>query len=137
VTQETTPFRVKATFARSGYSSKMTVAGFSDASEATNGAHASGRGSKPSVTLVPQASNSVVWAAGRVVGERYDPRPASGTKIVHDVGISDPRVGYWVQKASDPTTAGEAVKISDKVSTSKRWGLTAVEIRGAGAPALK
>jgi hypothetical protein len=125
------PFRVKASFARSGYSSKITVAGFVDASTAGGAtAHASGRRSAPSVTLTPQATNSVVWAAGRAVGERYDPRPGTGTRIVHDVGISDPRVGYWVQKASARTVAGKPVTISDNNTTSKPWGLTAVEIRG-------
>ncbi|MGI3782665.1 MAG: Ig-like domain-containing protein [Janthinobacterium lividum] len=125
-------FRVKARFARPGYSAKLTVAGFSDATTASAAhAHASGEHSAPSVTLVPQATNSVVWATGRVIGDRYDPRPGSGTRIVHDVGISGPRVGYWVQKASARTVAGQPVIIDDDVATRYRWGLTAVEIHGA------
>ena len=131
-TQATPAFHVKAGFARSGYSSKITVAGFTDATEAGAAtAHASGKSSAPSVTLTPQATNSVVWAAGRVIGERYDPRPGAGTRIVHDVGISHPRVGYWVQKASARTVAGQPVTIADNIATPYRWGLTAVEIHGA------
>lgn len=131
--REATPaFRVKAAFGRSGYSSKITVAGFTDASGAgAVTAHASGKGSAPTVTLVPESSNSVVWAAGRVIGDRYDPRPASGTRIVHDVGISHPRVGYWVQKSSARTIADEPVTISDNLATRYPWGMTAVEIHGA------
>ena len=128
----TANFRVKASFGRSGYSSKITVAGFTDATTASGAtAHASGKRSAPTVTLVPQATNSVVWAAGRVIGDRYDPRPATGTRIVHDVGISHPRVGYWVQKASARTVADQPVSISDNIATPYPWGLTAVEIHGA------
>ena len=127
-------FKVKASFARTGYSSKITVAGFTHASPVTGAtATASAKRSAPSVTLTPRATGSLVWAAGRVVGERYDPRPGQGTRIVHDVGISHPRVGYWVQKASTPTTAGQPVTIFDNIATSNPWGMTAVEIRGAAS----
>lgn len=127
-----TTFTVTAKFARAGYSSKITVAGFTDSSTVVaTGAAASGKRSAPTVSITPRADRSLIWAAGRVVGDRYDPRPGPGTRIVHDVGISGPRVGYWVQKASAPTTAGQPVTIADNVSTRYPWGLVAVEIRAA------
>ena len=122
--------RVEATLAAKGYSVTMTVAGFSGARPTVGAAaHRSGTASAPQVSLTPQASGSVVWAVGRVIGSRYNPKPVPGQKVVHDEIFKSPSTGYWVQRTTRTTTAGTPVTVSDK-ATAKTWGYAAVEIRG-------
>ena len=122
--------RVTASLAKKGYSVTMTVAGFSGA-RPTAGATAqqSGTGSAPQVGLTPQASGSVVWGVGRVIGSRYNPATLSGQKVVHDETFKSPSTGYWVQRTTGTTVSGTPVTVGAK-ATAKAWGFTAVEIRG-------
>lgn len=122
--------QISAYVATPGYSVTMTVVGFSGARPAVGAAsHRFGAQSAPHVSLVPQASGSVVWAAGRVIGSSYGPVPASGQKIVHDQTFKSPKTGYWTQSITKATTSGTKVTVSDK-ATAETWGYTAVEIRG-------
>ena len=82
------------------------------------------------MTLTPQASGSLVWGAGRVLGSRYNPSPASGQKVVHDETFKSPSVGYWTQRTTGATTSGQQVSVSDK-ATADTWGYAAVGIRAA------
>ena len=121
---------MEATLAAKGYSVTMTVAGFSGARPTVGAAgRASGTASAPQLSLTPQASGSVVWAVGRVVGSRHDPKPVSGQKVVHDETFKSPSTGYWVQRTTRAIEAGTPVTVSD-TATAKSWGYAAVEIRG-------
>ena len=122
--------RVTATLAAPARSTTLTVAGFSRARPTAGSAgHLSGTASAPRVPLVPQASGSVVWAAGRATGSRYAPKPVSGQKVVHAQKFRSPSAGSWTQRVSAPTVARTEVTVSDK-NTAKAWGYAAVEIRG-------
>jgi hypothetical protein len=81
------------------------------------------------VSLTPQASGSVVWGVGRVVGSRYDPDPVFGQKIVHDQTFRTPAAGHWIQRVSARSTAGAEVTVGER-ATAETWGYAAVEIRG-------
>ncbi|GAB2591226.1 Ig-like domain-containing protein [Microlunatus antarcticus] len=128
--QKLSNVRVTASLAQKGHTVTMTVAGFSGARSTVGAsAHQAGLGSAPQVTLTPQASGSVVWGVGRVIGSRYDPKPVSGQKVVHDETFKSPSTGYWVQRTTGTTRAGTPVTVADK-ATAKAWGYSAVEIRG-------
>ncbi len=122
--------RVAAHLTAPGYTVTMTVAGFSGARPRVGAAaHQSGAQSAPRVTLTPQASGSAVWAVGRVIGSRYDPRPVLGQSIVHDKTFTSPKAGYWTQRIAEPSTVGTDLTVGDR-AIGRTWGYTAVEIRG-------
>ena len=125
--------RVSATLSAPAHSMTLTVAGFSRARPTVGAtAHRSGTQSVPRVALVPQASGSVVWAAGRATGSRYAPKPVSGQKVVHAQKFRSPSTGSWTQRVTASTVAGTEVAVSDK-ATAPTWGYAAVEIRGTCA----
>ena len=124
------PTRVTATLAKPGYTASMTVAGFSGALPLVGAsAQQSGTASQPKVTLTPQASQSIIWAAGRVVGARYYPAVTVGQKIVHSQAVTTPGAGYWTQRVDEQTSKGQPVTVGTKAATLKTWGYAAVEIR--------
>ena len=123
--------RVAVDLAEEGHSVSVTVAGFSRAQTAVgSSAHASGTGSAPEVTLTPRATGSSVWAVGRVVGSRYDPKPVSGQKVVHDRTFRSPKSGHWTQRSRPASEVGTEITVKDKVR-ALGWGYVAVEIPGA------
>ncbi|SEQ39669.1 RCC1 domain-containing protein [Microlunatus flavus] len=122
--------RVSVDLSRPGATVGVTVAGFRGAGPAvTRTGSRSGTGSAPQVTVRPRSSGSVVWAVGRADGSRYDPKPASGQKVVHEKTFRSPRGGLWVQRVKAATTAGTDVTVGDRAAAAS-WGYTAVEIPG-------
>jgi alpha-tubulin suppressor-like RCC1 family protein len=122
--------RVDVDLAAKGHSVTLMVAGFNHARPTVgSSANASGTSSTPQVSLTPQASGSVVWAVGRVVGSRYDAKPVSGQKVVHDTTFRSPRAGYWTQRTTAASKARTDVRVHDS-DEATRWGYAAVEIRG-------
>ena len=91
--------------------------------------------------MTPQASGSVVWAVGRVLGSRYDPKPVPGQKIVHDETFSSPSVGYWVQRTTRATEAASSwwsrtrPPRSAGATPRSRSAASATEAGSTGAPA--
>jgi hypothetical protein len=108
----------------------LTVTGFSGARPTVGSStHGAGTRSAPQVSLTPQSSGSVVWAVGRAIGSRYEPKPVPGQKVVHDQTFRAPEGGYWTQRVTAPSTGGIAVSVADR-ATAGTWGYAAVEIRG-------
>jgi galactose oxidase-like protein/Big-like domain-containing protein/glyoxal oxidase-like protein/fibronectin type III domain protein len=125
---------ITATRAKTGYQGSITVAAFSGADTAINGANATANATTgaPSVSLTTTKAGSWVWGVGEDWDRAITHTPAAGQTIV-DQFLSPSGDTFWSQRQTSTTAAaGTSVPISDTAPTSDRWDLAAVEVRPAG-----
>jgi hypothetical protein len=125
---------ITATRASGSYQGSITVAAFSGADTAVNGAVGSGSAASgaPSASLVTTRAGSWVWG----VGEDWDKATARtigpGQTMV-DQFLSPSGDTFWTQRQTAPApTAGTTVTINDTAPTADRWDLVLVEVLPAG-----
>lgn len=125
---------VTATRAKTSYQGSLTVAAFTGADTATNGATASSSATTgaPSVSLTTTKAGSWVWGVGEDWDRAVTHTPAAGQTIV-DQFLAPSGDTFWTQRQTATTPAsGASVPISDTAPTNDRWDLAAIEIRPAG-----
>src|SRR6185312_7365957 len=125
---------VTATRGKTSYQGSLTIAAFTGADTATNGAVASSSATTgaPSVSLVTTKAGSWVWGVGEDWDRAVTHTPAAGQTIV-DQFLAPSGDTFWTQRQTATTAAvGTSVPISDTAPTSDRWDLAVVEIRPAG-----
>ena len=125
---------VTATRAKTSYQGSITVAAFTGADTAVNGAIASSSATTgaPSVSLTTTKAGSWVWGVGEDWDRAVTHTPAAGQTIV-DQFLSPSGDTFWTQRQTATTAAaGTSVPISDTAPTGDRWDLAVVEVRPAG-----
>jgi hypothetical protein len=125
---------ITATRSKTSYQGSITVAAFTGADTATNGATASANATTgaPSVSLTTTKAGSWVWGVGEDWDRAVTHTPASGQSIV-DQFLAPSGDTFWTQRQTAVTpAAGTSVPISDTAPTSDRWDLASIEIRPAG-----
>jgi hypothetical protein len=125
---------ITATRSKTSYQGSITVAAFTGADTATNGATASANAASgaPSVSLATTKAGSWVWGVGEDWDRAVTHTPASGQTIV-DQFLAPSGDTFWTQRQTATTpAAGTSVPISDTAPTNDRWDLATIEIRSAG-----
>jgi hypothetical protein len=125
---------VTATRAKTSYQGSLTVAAFTGADTATNGATASSSATTgaPSVSLITTKAGSWIWGVGEDWDRAVTHTPAAGQAIV-DQFLAPSGDTFWTQRQTTTTAAsGTSVPISDTAPTNDRWDLATIEIRSAG-----
>lgn len=120
-----------------GYRQSLTVVVFSGASGIGAAGSAAAANGAPSVSLVTQGPNSLVYA----VGNDWDSATArvlpEGQTKVHELLERAAGDTFWVQALSSPVTGPSAVTLNATAPTTDQWNMAAVEIRPAAAvPAI-
>lgn len=126
---------ITATRATGSYQGAITIAAFTGADTAVNGAVGSASASTgaPTASLVTTRAGSWVWG----VGEDWDGATArtvgSGQTLV-DQFLSPSGDTFWTQRQTATTSAaGTTVTINDTAPTTHRWDLALVEVLPATA----
>jgi hypothetical protein len=126
--------RVNATLKVAGYRGSITVAGFSGAGSELAATAAGGAATgAPTVSLTPEAANSVVWAVGHNAAKAATVRVPAGQSVVHQYAEKKAKDSYWVQTVNGLTRTGTSVTVTASSPNTGRWQLVAVEIPVAGS----
>jgi hypothetical protein len=106
----------------------LTVIAFTNASGVGASNTANAAAGPPTVSLVAQAANSLVFGVGNDWMTAVNRTPGPGQSIVRQstVAVGDT---FWVQRANAPTTAGATVTLSDAEVPTNQWNYAIVEIK--------
>jgi chitodextrinase len=127
---------VTATHAGS-YQASITVATFTGADTATDGAvlGANGATGAPTATLTTTRTGSWVWAVGND-WSRATARTVGAGQTKVDEFLASAGDTFWTQRQAAPgtATAPSSVTINDTAPTTDMWNMSMIEILPSGAP---
>jgi hypothetical protein len=121
---------ITATHSNGSYQGAITVAAFTGADTAVNGAVGSGAATTgaPSASLVTTRADSWVWAVGEDWDKATSRTIGPGQTLV-DQFLSPSGDTFWTQRQTAPTPApGTTVVINDTAPTADRWDLALIEV---------
>jgi hypothetical protein len=130
--------KITATRGSGSYVGSISVAAFSGADLAEDGATAAAGASSgaPSVSLTTTRAGSWIWGVGndwdRATSRTVGPEQTKVDEFLASVGDT-----MWVQRRNAPTpSGGTQVALNDTAPTGDRWNMAAIEVLPAAADLL-
>jgi hypothetical protein len=125
--------KVKSVLAVKGYDQLRTVISVEMSDGAGASAAASAPGGPPSVSLMTDEAESLVYAVGSDPAGAVPRVPGSNQVILHEEVNATIGKTFWTQLLGTITgPAGELVTLDDTAPGGDPWNMAAVEIRGDG-----
>lgn len=127
-----TDVTVRATLAKPGSDSSMTVVALAGGGQTVGSAvGGAGESGTASVTITPSGPGSLIWAVGHNWSSNEAPDLGAGESFVHQLDDKGAHDYFWVEKVDAPTASNDPVTVGDTGSRARRWQVVAVEIRPA------